>query len=416
MFENVLLLIRDIANPSTLDEFFPVTRMKDWYLGNSWAGGMARAYPNGRNQESSSESIAAYEAISMFGKVMADNFGAIQTIENQAKASVARHIRDVGRLLTATELRSADRYWHVRQTGPKSGIYPPEYKPLVVGIMWNMMAQFQTWFGNAPHLAYGIQLLPLTPVSERRDALDWVKQLYPSFAESCSTAPDCKSQGWGILQHAVLAEVGYPHLAIEYAEALPKSAYTSAGGNGHSLTNSIWYYATRPKTEPIALPNIPTPPPVASPSKASHSHSNDENATSFDCGCPETCTAKVQGYAAGGFSCGARITWLMKTVKKSEVDACSLVAGVQFTDVCAGCDPNRCTAPRVTPVEESHICPACSKTECEDNTLNRCPLPDAPFLCTDGVNRGGCSMVPWILGTDGGSNCNKCCQLTYNCQ
>jgi endoglucanase Acf2 len=44
--------------------------MKDWYLGNSWAGGIARAYPNGRNQESSSESIAAYEAISMFGKVM----------------------------------------------------------------------------------------------------------------------------------------------------------------------------------------------------------------------------------------------------------------------------------------------------------------------------------------------------------
>ncbi len=47
--------------------------MKDWYLGNSWAGGIARAYPNGRNQESSSESIAAYEAISMFGKVMVSN-------------------------------------------------------------------------------------------------------------------------------------------------------------------------------------------------------------------------------------------------------------------------------------------------------------------------------------------------------
>lgn len=44
--------------------------MKDWYLGNSWAGGIARAYPNGRNQESSSESISAYEAISMYGEVM----------------------------------------------------------------------------------------------------------------------------------------------------------------------------------------------------------------------------------------------------------------------------------------------------------------------------------------------------------
>ena len=57
-------------SPSTLDDFFPIFRMKDWYLGNSWASGIARAYPNGRNQESSSESIAAYEAMSMYGKVM----------------------------------------------------------------------------------------------------------------------------------------------------------------------------------------------------------------------------------------------------------------------------------------------------------------------------------------------------------
>jgi len=312
----------------------------------------------------------------------------------------------------ATELRSADRYWHVRQSGPKSGIYPPQYKPLVVGIMWNMMAQFQTWFGNAPHLVYGIQLLPLTPVSESRDALDWVKPLYPSFAESCSNAPECKSQGWGILQHAVLAEVGHPHLAIEYAEALPKSAYTSAGGNGHSLTNTIWYYATRPKTEPIVLPNTSTLPPVPSHTKVS----NEQSTTTLDCGCPETCTKEVQDYPAGAYSCGARISWLMTAAGKSEVDACSLVAGVEFTDICAGCDPNRCTAPRVSPVEQSHTCPACSKKECEDESLNRCPVPDAPFLCTEGVNKGGCSMVPWNLNTVGGSNCNQCCQLTYKCQ
>ncbi len=214
----------------------------------------------------------------------------------------------------------------------------------------------------------------------------------------------------GILQHAVLAEVGHPHLAIKYAESLPKSAYTSAGGNGHSLTNTIWYYATRPKTEPLPLPNVSTLSPVVSPT------SSDQSGTTFDCGCPETCTKKVQGYPAGPFSCGARISWLMKSAGKSERDACALVAGVEFTDICAGCDPNRCIAPKVSPVEESHICPACTKAECENNTLNRCPVPDAPFLCTDGVNKGGCSMVPWNLHTVGGSNCNKCCQLTYKCQ
>lgn len=407
-FENVLLLIRDIANPSPDDRYFPTFRMKDWYLGNSWAGGIARAYPNGRNQESSSESIAAYEAVSLFGTVMAK---AWSDDNNKAKTKVAKNIREVGRLLTATELRSADRYWHVRQSGPKAGIYPEQYKPLVVGIMWNMMAQFQTWFGSAPHLAYGIQLLPLTPISERRDDIDWCNQLYPSFAESCKHATDCDQEGWGILQHAILATVGHSKLAIEYVEGLPEDAFTSAGGNGHSLSNSIWFYATRPKTKPLELPHIrtPSPTPASGPSTAGGINNG------FNCGCPETCSEEVQNYPAGGFTCGERIQYLITQEKKSVPDACSLVAGVEFTDLCAGCDPNRCIAPRVAPIEISTQCPPCDVDECKDNGLNRCPVLDAPFLCTDGSNEGGCSMVPWTLNTVGGSNCNKCCQLTYKC-
>lgn len=405
-FENVLLLIRDIANPSPNDEFFPTYRMKDWYLGNSWAGGIAMAYPNGRNQESSSESIAAYEAMSLYGSVMAENWENDEDIESPAKAAVSRHIREVGRLLTATELRSADRYWHVRQTGPKSGIYPEQYKPLVVGIMWNMMAQFQTWFGNAPHLAYGIQLLPLTVVSERRDDIDWTKQLYPSFAESCMNSPDCDKEGWGILQHAILAEVGHPELAMKYAENLAKEAFTSAGGDGHSLTNTLWYYSTRPKTKPLPLPkpNTPSPTPLAGPVSGE-----------FNCGCPDTCTADVLNYDAGGFTCHDRIKWLMHSTGKSEHDACSQVAGVEFTDICSGCDPNRCVAPLVSPVEANNQCPPCSVDVCNNKELNRCPVLNAPYVCTEGVNLGGCSMVPWKLHTEGGSNCEKCCQLTYKC-
>jgi endo-1,3(4)-beta-glucanase len=32
-------LIRDYANPAT-DSYYPVTRMKDWYAGHSWASGI----------------------------------------------------------------------------------------------------------------------------------------------------------------------------------------------------------------------------------------------------------------------------------------------------------------------------------------------------------------------------------------
>jgi hypothetical protein len=115
------------------------------------------------------------------------------------------------------------------------------------------MVQFQTWFGAAPYLAYGIQLLPLTPISERRDEIGWAKQLYPSFAESCHGAKGCDDEGWGVLQHAILATVGHPEKAIAYAEFLSEDVFETAGGNGHSLTNTIWYYSTRPKTEPLEL-------------------------------------------------------------------------------------------------------------------------------------------------------------------
>jgi len=69
-FQHVLLYVRDIANPSPQDKYFPVFRQKDWYLGSSWASGIAMLYLNGRNQESSSEAIAAYEGVGLFGSVM----------------------------------------------------------------------------------------------------------------------------------------------------------------------------------------------------------------------------------------------------------------------------------------------------------------------------------------------------------
>ena len=112
------------------------------------------------------------------------------------KGIVAAHVRDIGRLLAATELRAADTYYHVRHDISSKKIYPPQYTPSVVGIMWSMMAQFQTWFGNLPFLAYGIQLLPLTPISEIRDNITWTKELYHDLAKSCESNDVCMNEGW----------------------------------------------------------------------------------------------------------------------------------------------------------------------------------------------------------------------------
>lgn len=151
-FERVMLYVRDIANPSAEDLFFPAFRQKDWYLGNSWASGIAlfggRPYSNGRNQESSSEAIAAYEGIAMFGSVMTKAFknGKSEIQSDNDNAYTASRIFNIGRFLAATEIRSADRYWHV-YSPKRDQIYPDSYTPAVVSMMWDTMCQFQTWFG-----------------------------------------------------------------------------------------------------------------------------------------------------------------------------------------------------------------------------------------------------------------------------
>ena len=142
-FQEVLLLIRDIANPSIHDKNFPAFRHKDWFLGSSWASGIATLggapYLNGRNQESSSEAIHAYEAIALYGSVMMHAWGD-GTADDSALNGfglTARRVSLMGRLLSATEVRSAQRYWHVLhgEQATKS-IYPKNYKPSVVGMMW----------------------------------------------------------------------------------------------------------------------------------------------------------------------------------------------------------------------------------------------------------------------------------------
>jgi hypothetical protein len=67
-------------------------------------------------------------------------------------------------------------------------------------------------------------------------------------------------------------------------------------------------------------------------------------ANSSPCGC-STCTDDVLGTMAGGYTCGARITWLQTAQGggKSEVDACKKIAGEEYPGICGPmCDPDRC--------------------------------------------------------------------------
>ena len=92
--ESILYFVRDFANPSATDEYFPVARHKDFYIGHSWASGISGGT---RTQESSSEAIAAYHGVAALGFAMNDEV-----------------LEGFGRLLLATEIHSVRQYYHVR--------------------------------------------------------------------------------------------------------------------------------------------------------------------------------------------------------------------------------------------------------------------------------------------------------------
>ena len=64
-------MVRDAANPSTDDPYFPVSRSFDWYHGHSWAKGLFES-GDGKDEESSSEDAFFAYAVKMWGKTIGD--------------------------------------------------------------------------------------------------------------------------------------------------------------------------------------------------------------------------------------------------------------------------------------------------------------------------------------------------------
>jgi len=212
--------------------FFPKYRHKDFWATNSWAGGLTlggdQPYYYGRNQESISEAANAYYAVYLLGLALKNN-----------------DISNFGRLLLATEIRSALKYYFVRND---SQIYPPSYqKYKLVGILWTTMVQYQTWFGTDPFFIHSIQALPVTPISEELFAdVDWVKDQYGVFESACVNSERCKNEGWVTFLYLEEA-IFNPDSGLNHISALPDYVFDAgaSGGNGNSRTNSIWWALTR---------------------------------------------------------------------------------------------------------------------------------------------------------------------------
>mmetsp|Transcript_8074 Transcript_8074/g.28313 ORF Transcript_8074/g.28313 Transcript_8074/m.28313 type:complete len:370 (+) Transcript_8074:1711-2820(+) len=160
-------LMYDIASPgggSSYSELgidrhaFPRARHKDFYEGHSWASGIF-FMGQGKAQESSSEAVNAYYGAYLLALALGD-----------------LELADWNRVLLASEIRSAKTYYHMDPQDPKSP-YPKAFaKNRMVGVLGSLSTGSVTWFGPSKALSHGIQILPVTPITEELlSPASWVR-------------------------------------------------------------------------------------------------------------------------------------------------------------------------------------------------------------------------------------------------
>ena len=131
------LLAADIASPQASDSF-PQYRNFDPYSGHAWASGSS-PFADGNNQESSSESVNAWNALALWEQVRGNT-----DMYNQAV------------WMMSTEANSAKLYW----TNADLTQFP-EFTHKIAALNWGGKRDYATWFSPEPGAMLGIQLIPM---------------------------------------------------------------------------------------------------------------------------------------------------------------------------------------------------------------------------------------------------------------
>lgn len=226
-------LMRDYGNPSRTDGHYALNRFKDWYEGHSWANGLV-PFGDGKNQESSSESINAWYGMYLFGHAMGDD-----------------NVKNNGALMLAQEMRSVKKYYHITvpQTNP---IYPSYYtdKFHIAANMFQTKLDAHIFFPPlASYTIHGIQVIPVTPATEQLWDYNYAKDIFDyqpnGLRYSASFNPgntDPIAWNWTTICVGVQA-VAYPQEALNF---FPNYGYVPNNyDNGTTQSNVMYWILTR---------------------------------------------------------------------------------------------------------------------------------------------------------------------------
>lgn len=179
-------LVRDVSNPSSLDQYFPVSRSFDWYNGHSWAKGLYES-GDGKDEESSSEDAMFAYALKMWGKTTGD-----QSMEYR------------GNLMLSILARSLQSYFLLASNNknqPSSFIGNK-----VTGIMFENKVDHTTYFGGNLEYIQGIHMIPLQPFSTLTRTTSFVMEEWNTyFANGAVAQAASVVGGWKGILYANLA-------------------------------------------------------------------------------------------------------------------------------------------------------------------------------------------------------------------
>jgi endo-1,3(4)-beta-glucanase len=211
----VNMLIRDFANPSTTDPFFPFQRSFDWFNGHSWAKGLF-ASGDGKDQESTSEDTFATFALKMWGRTSGD-------ANMEARAN----------LQLAVTARSLHNYFLLESDNE---VQPKRFLPnKVTGILFENKVDHVTYFGAAPELVQGIHMIPINPSSPFTRPKKFVQEEWDAYFSDGRA--DQVVGGWRGILYSNLALID-PAKAYEFFAAPNFDMSLLDGG-----ASRTWYLA-----------------------------------------------------------------------------------------------------------------------------------------------------------------------------
>lgn len=166
-------LVRDFANPSEKDPYFPVFRSFDWFGGHSWAKGLF-ASGDGKDQESSSEDANAAYALKLWGQV-----------------SKNTNLEKIANLKLGIMRNSFNNYF-LYSTG--NTVEPNQFiKNRVAGIFFENKIDHATYFGSNIEYIQMIHAIPINPISTFIRSPQFVKE---EFEEKLKPVVDNITDGW----------------------------------------------------------------------------------------------------------------------------------------------------------------------------------------------------------------------------